>query len=142
MEHDFWHRCWQNNEVGFHEPQPNDLLMQYLNALKLSPDSVMFLPLCGKTLDIGWLLSQGHQVVGIELDVLAVEQLFKQLDIVPDKQVINDDLSCYKGPNITVYQGDIFKLSKEQLGSVDAVYDRAAMVALPEEMRKNTVSIC
>ena len=135
MEHSFWHRRWQKNEIGFHESEPNKLMVRSIDALKLAPNSVVFLPLCGKTLDIGWLLSQGHQVVGIELEVLAVEQLFKQLDRVPEIQVINDDLTCYQGENITIYHGDILTLSKQQLGPEDAIYDRAAMVALPAEMR-------
>jgi thiopurine S-methyltransferase len=32
--------------------------------------------------------------------------------------------------------GDIFDLTQEELGPVNAVYDRAALVALPEETRK------
>ncbi len=136
MEQDFWHRRWAKNEIGFHEPKPNDLLVNYFDQLPLKTDSRIFLPLCGKTLDIDWLLAQDHQVVGIELNQSAVEQLFKRLNLIPDKTVINKHLTCYQAPNICIYQGDIFKLTAQELGVVDAVYDRAALVALPEALRQ------
>ncbi len=139
MDKDFWHRRWQRNEIGFHASKPNDFLVQYFEKLALPPDSLVFVPLCGKTLDISWLLAQGHRVVGIELDLTAVEQLFQQLDMVPEKQDIGDTMCCYQGPGIKIYQGDFFELTQAQLGSVDAIYDRAALVALPENMR---VSYC
>lgn len=136
MEQDFWHRRWAKNEIGFHEPKPNGLLVKYFDQLSLKTDSRIFLPLCGKTLDIDWLLSQGHQVVGIELNQSAVEELFKRLNVTPDKTIINNHLICYQAPNICIYQGDIFKLTAQELGAVDAVYDRAALVALPETLRQ------
>ena len=35
-----------------------------------------------------------------------------------------------------MYCGDFFALTLEQLGTIDVVYDRAALVALPQDMRK------
>ncbi|KAA3639789.1 MAG: thiopurine S-methyltransferase [Proteobacteria bacterium] len=135
MEQEFWHRRWQKNEIGFHESKPNDLLVNHLNQLSLAPHSRIFLPLCGKTLDIDWLLAQGHHVVGVELNHSAVEQLFQRLNLTPNETMINKHLTCYKAANICIFQGDIFKLTAQQLGPVDAVYDRAALVALPEALR-------
>ena len=45
-------------------------------------------------------------------------------------------LAHYGAKNIEIYVGDFFDLSAETLGQVDAVYDRAALVALPVEMRR------
>lgn len=135
MEKDFWHRRWEKNEIGFHEAQPNELLVKHCAQLGLSDDDRVFLPLCGKTTDIDWLLAQGYQVVGIELNQSAVEQLFDRLNITPDKTDINQDVSCYQSENLTIFQGDIFELGRNELGSVDAIYDRAALVALPDELR-------
>lgn len=135
MEQDFWHRRWEKNEIGFHEAQPNELLVKHCVQLGLSDDSRVFLPLCGKTRDIDWLLAQGYQVVGIELNQSAVDQLFERLIISPHKSVIKQDLCCYQSKNLTIFQGDIFKLGRYELGSVDAIYDRAALVALPDELR-------
>jgi thiopurine S-methyltransferase len=135
MEPDFWHERWHNNQIGFHESDVNPGLVHYLPSLSLTKDSRVFVPLCGKTVDIGWLASEGFRVAGAELSELAVQQLFAELGIEPgvDKQ---GSLLHYHTPGIDIYAGDIFDLTPEVLGSVDAIYDRAALVALPEAMRR------
>jgi thiopurine S-methyltransferase len=100
----------------------------------LSKGSRIFVPLCGKTLDIAWLVSNGFRVVGVELSERAVEQLFVELGVTPDITDLGH-LKYYSTQDIEIYVGDIFELSRQQLGLVDAVYDRAALVALPEDMR-------
>jgi thiopurine S-methyltransferase len=91
-------------------------------------------PLCGKTLDIHWLRSRGHQVAGAELSELAIQQLFAGLGVTPSATAVGK-LTRHSAPGIDIFQGDIFDLSRGDLGSVDAVYDRAALIALPESMR-------
>lgn len=134
MEAQFWQDKWQKNEIGFHEPDVNPLLVEHISALALEPGDRIFLPLCGKTLDIAWLLSQGYRIVGVELVELAIEQLFAELELEPDISRAGT-LLCYQAPGIDIYVGDLFDLSVDELGTVDAVYDRAAFVALPPEMR-------
>lgn len=134
MEPDFWHERWQNSQIGFHESAVNPTLVKQLPVLELADGARMFVPLCGKTLDIGWLLSQGYRVVGIELSQLAVEQLFTELGVEPAIEDVGQ-LSRYSAAGVDIFVGDIFNLSQDVLGSVDAVYDRAALVALPESMR-------
>lgn len=135
MEPDFWHERWKKNETAFHEKHPNALLTCHFNKLSLSPGSRIFLPLCGKTLDISWLLSQGFRVAGAELNGGAIGQLFDALGITP-KVRAEGRLERYHAENIDVFVGDIFDLSLAALGEVDAIYDRAALVALPEAMRR------
>jgi len=77
----YWHEKWNSNDLGFHEPEANPLLVQYFNELSLTAGSRIFLPLCGKTLDISWLLAKGMKVVGAELSKLAIEQLFRELHL-------------------------------------------------------------
>ncbi|HEY0563189.1 MAG TPA: thiopurine S-methyltransferase [Methylophilus sp.] len=134
MQHDFWHQKWQANQIGFHLPEANPLLLKHLASLNLKQHARIFLPLCGKTLDIAWLLAQGYQVVGAELSEIAIQALFAQLQVTPHITQIGE-IKHYSAPNIDVYVGDIFKLTPDMLGKVDAVYDRAALVALPEYMR-------
>jgi thiopurine S-methyltransferase len=134
MDADFWHRKWANNEIGFHEGAVNPLLVKHFSALGLEPGDRVFLPLCGKTLDIHWLLSNGYRVVGAELSQLAVEQLFDELRVEPVVSACGPT-QRYSAPNLDVFVGDIFDVSRELLGPVDAIYDRAALVALPEAMR-------
>lgn len=135
MHHDFWHQKWQKNEIGFHLAEPNPLLVQHFKALKLQQGARIFLPLCGKTVDIAWLLAQGYQVVGAELSAIAITDLFQQLQLTPSITQLGD-VALYSATNIDVFVGDIFKLTPAMLKKVDAVYDRAALVALPEAMRK------
>lgn len=134
MEPDFWHQKWQSNVIGFHISEPNPLLVSNFKALSVKENGRVFLPLCGKTLDISWLLSTGYRVAGAELSEIAVNQLFEELGINPNKTDLGD-LTHYSAENIDIFVGDIFHLSSKDLGDVDAVYDRGAFVALPKEMR-------
>ena len=97
--------------------------------------SQVFLPLCGTTLGIAWLFSKGYRVAGAELSEFAIEPLFIELGVDPVVTTLGNT-AHYSAENIDIFVGDIFELSSEIIGMVDAIYDRAALVALPEEMRK------
>ncbi|WP_237065153.1 thiopurine S-methyltransferase [Microbulbifer guangxiensis] len=139
MEPEFWHQRWRDNEIGFHEPKANPALVRNLEILGLHKGRRFFLPLCGKTLDIGWLLSKGFAVAGAELSEMAVEQLFDELGVEPEISP-GGQLKRYRAPNLDIFCGDIFDLTEESLGPVDAIFDRAALVALPEPMRAQYVT--
>lgn len=135
MNPEFWHQKWHEQELGFHLPQVHPLLQRYLGHLSLEASQTVFLPLCGKTLDIGYLLEQGVAVTGAELSEKAVTDLFASLDYPPDLTPWKGG-NCYRHGNLTVFQGDIFALRPDELGAVDAIYDRAALIALPDAMRE------
>lgn len=135
MDANFWHNRWQTNQTGWHERDVNPLLIAHFPSLNMPPDSRVFVPLCGKSLDLGWLLSRGYDVAGAELSELAVTQLFAELGMEPSVSTVGK-LSLYSGGKIDIFVGDLFDLSHEILGPVDAIYDRAALVALPEVMRE------
>ncbi len=134
MDADFWLRKWDSEEIGFHQPRGNPLLAKWLGSLSLEKGARLFLPLCGKTGDIGWLLGKGYRVVGSELSEKAVREWFDEHEISPLIDPVGS-LTRYAGEGVELYVGDFFDLSAETLGPVDAVYDRAALVALPEELR-------
>ena len=134
MEPSFWHNRWQTNQTGWHERDVNPLLTTHFPSLNVSPESRVFVPLCGKSLDLGWFLSRGYDVAGAELSELAVTQLFAELGMKPAISEVGK-LRLFRGEKIDIFVGDLFDLSREILGPVDAVYDRAALVALPEPMR-------
>ncbi len=134
MDAKFWHQKWQKNEIAFHGNEANPLLVQYFGRLCLQKKSRIFLPLCGKTLDIAWLLSQGYRVAGAELVETAIVQLFEQLGVKPEISEAGA-MKRFSAANIDIFVGNVFDLSSELLGPVDAVYDRAALVALPKEIR-------
>jgi len=134
MEPDFWHRRWEKNEIAFHESKVNPLLTACFDQLALPEGSCIFLPLCGKTLDISWLLAKGYRVAGAELSKMAIAQLFADLGIKPTITKAGK-AEHYRAPDIDIFVGDIFDLSAAMLGHINAVYDRAALVALPRKMR-------
>ena len=134
MDASFWHQRWERNETAWHVSKVNPLLVTYFKDLSLAKGRRVFVPLCGKTLDISWLLSHGYRVAGAELNQIAIEQLFMELGVQPEISGVGE-LEQWSANNIDIFVGDIFALSRQALGPVDAIYDRAALVAFPEEMR-------
>jgi len=135
MDATFWQNRWAKQKIGFHEPVANPKLIKYFDTLQLASGSRIFVPLCGMTYDIAWLAEQGHDVVGAELVESAVAGLFDSLKVVPTiTQHRNLTLyhADYAGRAIDVWAGDIFNLTANDIGQVDAIYDRAALVALPD----------
>lgn len=135
MEADFWHNRWENNLTGFHLDEVNPYLIEYWPTLKLNKAGRIFVPLCGKTLDLLWLAEQGHQVVGVELSTIAVEAFFVENKIAVERQKVGE-LELWQSENISLFCGDIFKLTPAELGHIDGVYDRASLIALPPSMRQ------
>lgn len=134
MDTSFWLQKWEKNDIRFHESAANPVLVKYFKELSLAKGSRVFVPLCGKTLDIAWLLSKGYRIAGAELVEIAIEQLFAELGVEP-KVSEAGEVKHYSATNIDIFVGDIFDVSSRMLGSVNAVYDRAALVALPQEVR-------
>jgi len=135
MEREFWHQRWQNNEIGFHKDRVNPYLLSHWPSLAVEQaDSRVFIPCCGKSLDLLWLAQQGHTVVGIEISSLAVETFFSENGLTPEVKSL-DRFTVYSAPGIEIYCGDLFDLNTDIIGTIDAVYDRAAMIAMPAEMR-------
>lgn len=135
MQPEFWHERWRENKIGFHEAAPNANLVAHFEAMALQPGSRVFVPLAGKSLDLSWLQAQGMRVVGIELDESAVRAFFDEAETTTLVSTVGP-FQRYRSGDIELFAGDIFDLTPEVLGTVDAIYDRAALVALPEAMRK------
>ncbi|MEO9821489.1 MAG: thiopurine S-methyltransferase [Paracoccaceae bacterium] len=139
MDANFWLERWVAGQTGFHNEDVNPQLARHFPALTVPIGSHVFVPLCGKTRDIPWLLAKGYQVSGIELSQLAVDQLFEEMDVVPEITEIGA-LTAYKSEGVVVYVGDFFELTPDVLRAVDLIWDRAALVALPDDMRVNYCS--
>ncbi|MEL6689458.1 MAG: thiopurine S-methyltransferase [Pseudomonadota bacterium] len=139
MEASFWHERWTSGRIAFHEGAPNALLVKHWPALGMGRR--VFVPLCGKAVDLIWLAAQGHEVVGAELDPIAVEAFYAENGLTPTRTK-HGELTLFEAGEISIWQGDIFALTAEMLGSVDAVFDRAALVALPSEMRVSYAAHC
>lgn len=136
MNTEYWHRKWQSKEIGFNQLQPNKLMQCYFSSLKLTPGCRVFVPLCGQSIDMLWLAEQGYQVIGIELSQIACSDFFKE-NKIPVKITKINDFIIYSSDEITLFYGDFFKLNRAILDKIDAVYDRAALIALPVDARKS-----
>lgn len=133
MDHDFWIERWRSGRIGFHLEAPNPMLLAHAEALGAGPRRVL-VPLCGKTEDMAWLAAQGHTVVGVELAVQAVEDFFRTHGLVPTVTP-RGALRAYTAGPFTLWAGDFFEVTRDDVGPVDALYDRAALIALPPSMR-------
>lgn len=134
MDAEFWTSRWKSNEIGFHQKSVHDLLTKYWGQLGLSPGATVLVPLAGKSLDMVWLAEQGHDVFGIELSELAIDAFFAERGLVPAARPAYGGMLKFGGP-YTLFCGDFFAVPPEATSHIGAVYDRAALIALPEDDR-------
>ncbi len=135
MDAEFWLRCWQQDQLGWQLDAPHPLL------LTAPPDwftpHAVFVPLCGKSPDLQYLAATAP-VVGAELSELACGAFFLERGWMPEIRT-EADVVCYRHKNIAIWQGDYFAMQPTQLANCHRVYDRAALIALPEQMRRDYV---
>ena len=142
MEASFWHARWQAGQIGFHHDDVNPYLVEHVPRLGLAPGARVLVPLCGKSVDLGWLADQGFEPVGVELSALAVAALFAERGASPERQPHGEAHECWRADGIEVWCGDFLELGPERIGRFDALWDRAALIALPESMRARYVEHC
>jgi len=138
MDAEFWLKRWRDGTTGFHMTRVTPLLEKYWSALNLPPTARVLVPLCGKSLDMAWLAAQGHQVLGVELAPIAVEQFFSEQGLQPVEHE-SPAGRHYVAGQVEIICGDIFDLDPSLLASCSGVYDRGAIVALPPDMRERYV---
>lgn len=138
MQADFWQERWQRNQIGFHQAQVNPYLQRHWPSLGLPPEARVLVPLCGKSLDLTWLAGQGLRVLGIELAQTAVQAFFQEQGLQP--QVDREGVfTRYRAGGLELWCGNFFALTAEDVIDCSALYDRAALIALPKEMRSQYV---
>lgn len=131
MEIDFWLNIWNEKQIGFHQSSFNPKMVEFFSKYNLK-DKKVFVPLCGKSHDMIWLANQGAHVVGVEVSPIAVKEFFEENNITfkIDKTAEGE---WFRSESIDILLGDFFHLNETHF---DFIYDRAAMVALPEEIRQ------
>ena len=134
MDSDFWRARWREGEIGFHQGHSNPWLLKYWGELSVPPGAQVFVPLCGKSRDLHWLVDQGYAVQGIELVDVAIEAYFAESQ-EPFERASRGRFPCYTAAGIEILCGDFFELTVNHLNTPAAVFDRAALIALPEKLR-------
>jgi len=132
MDHDFWHRRWQQNKIGFHQPDKNEQLLRHWPSVAQSRLGPVLVPLCGKSLDMRWLAGRGHNVTGIELSALAIADFYSEWGKTPHQDRLNDQI-CYAAANVQICHADFFEFRART--PYPLFYDRAALIALPPQLR-------
>lgn len=136
MDPDFWHARWHKQEIGFHQPEGNPLLGMHWPALAIASATRVLVPLCGKTPDMAWLAARGHEVLGVELSEQAVRDFFTEQGIAATVSE-RDGFRIHSGGGVTIWVGDFFAMPSTELAACGALYDRASLIALPPEMRRD-----
>jgi thiopurine S-methyltransferase len=141
-----WRDRWQKRQIGFHEGKPNAFLTTHLDALKNESSAPsagprVLVPLCGKAVDLVYLAERGYQVMGVELVTSAIEELFSERGVTPTKHSLGPH-AAFTYENLTLVSGDIFTMAPEHLGLFDALYDRAALIAILPSSRARYVATC
>lgn len=139
MEQSFWQARWDADQIGFHQPDYNAHLVAHWRRLGVAPGSRVFVPLCGKSRDLLWLRARGHEVVGVEWSETAVRAFFDENELVAER-VVTGGVCAWQTEGLTLYCGDFFALDAVQVGHLSAVFDRAALIALPPEIRARYAS--
>lgn len=134
MEREFWLGRWEQGQIGWHQSAVHRALPAFWPALGIAPGARVLVPLCGKSLDMVWLRERGHEVVGIDLSSVAACAFFGERGLSPEVASIGA-MERWTGGGYEYWVGDLFALTERDLGPVAAVYDRAALVALPPELR-------
>jgi thiopurine S-methyltransferase len=134
---EYWHERWREGRIGFHLPDPNPRLVTHHD--QLADCRRVLVPLCGKSADLAWLAMQGHEVVGVELSELAARAFFEERRLEPSLRDRGGFVEYTHGA-VTILVGDFFATDRELIASCDAAYDRAALIALPPELRARYVT--
>ncbi len=135
MELSYWESRWRKGKTGFHMPDGYSGLRTHWNLLNLGDKPVVLVPLCGKTRDLVQLESFGASVVGVEISKKAVLEFFSETNRSYETDSFAE-FSIYRSKNIALWQGDFFKFPEKKHPDIDLIYDKAALVALPPDMRK------
>lgn len=138
MEHEFWHERWAKSEIGFHQGTVNKFLSDHWAELAGESAGATLVPLCGKSHDMWWLHDRGHPIIGVELSEVACKDFFTEAS---EKAIVSpgEPFIKFRHNGLELWCGDFFQLAAQELEHIRLVYDRAALIALPPEMREKYV---
>lgn len=139
LDQHYWENRWQQGDIGWHQQSISPSLTRYWSRLELAGNERVLVPFCGKSLDMVWLVEQGHAVLGVEVSTLAIRQFFEENQIDYHTEQHSDGCH-YLADNIEIIAADIFNVAKTTLATCTAVYDRAAMVAQTAAQRQHYVA--
>ena len=138
MQPDFWHERWRTGQIGFHQATVSGGLEKHWPLIDAAGGGRVFVPLCGKSLDLEWLRERGCSVAGVDLSAIALESFCMEHGI-PARRRTEDGFDVYEAARLQLYRGDFFALQPQLLGACSAVYDRASLISWSPEIRARYV---
>ncbi|MFT7622809.1 MAG: thiopurine S-methyltransferase [Myxococcota bacterium] len=129
-----WEEIWKRPTQGFQQSDINRHLIEHFEWLAEAGTNRVFVPLCGRSRDLDWLAERYGEVVGAELVESPITRFFAERELTPEITAAGGVTRYQAGP-VSLLHGDVLKTSPETVGTVDALYDRAALIALPRDVR-------
>jgi len=129
-----------NNAHPFLLKNPDLLLGGRSDRVESENSKKIFVPLCGTTHDLLYLLSLGFEVFGVE----GVKSCFEVLNERDGLGLVfNEKESTYETPDgrLKIYYGDLYKCPIEKWGPFDCVWDRASLIAIDMDFRPSYADI-
>ena len=127
----FWHERWRDGNTPWHRAAPSERLTTCFGKLPVAAGVQVFVPLCGRSVDMRWLLERQYRVLGVELSEVAARQFFDDHGLRINA-CERHGLPALEAPGIQILCADVFALTAEHLAEVAVVYDRGALVALDD----------
>jgi thiopurine S-methyltransferase len=138
-DNELWQQSWRDHDIAFHQHAVSPHLVRFWPNFGLAAEDRVFVPLCGKSLDLLWLASQGHEVIGVELSPLAVRAFFRENRLQPTRRKVGK-FTLWEHGKISILCGDFFELGASDLGHISVVFDRASLTALPDDIRATYIA--
>ncbi|CAK8674631.1 unnamed protein product [Clavelina lepadiformis] len=139
----YWRNLWKNDQAWFHMSDAHPDMLKFQDQF-LRDNCRVYVPLCGKSVDLKYLADKGHEVVGCEFCETAILQFFEEQSIKYERyQHPTAPYEIFKATdkNITIYKGDFFALGSSIMGKVDAIWDRGSFVAIDPSRRREYADV-
>ena len=142
----FWEKRWLNGQTGWHNAEVNANLVKHSSTVFTKDNPSILVPLCGKSMDMQWLQEQGANITGVDLARQALHEYFedRNQEFTEGSQ---SGLTYYSSTNpisdsLQLFHANIFDVRPNAFKAFDAIYDRAALVALLPEQREQYAQHC
>lgn len=136
MEISYWQSRWKKKKIGWHLDEVYPLLPKVWPQISVNGNDRVLVPLCGKSLDMIWLAEQGCHVTGVEVSPRALRE-FRERSPSTFTESNSHGFTVYKSEHIELWEGDFLKFPSTVISRPDVIYDKAALVALPPELRSD-----
>lgn len=140
-----WQELWDTGNILWHMNDVNKDLLKYADRLFDKQTNLrVFVPMCGKSVDMKWLALQGHTVIGVELIESSIWEFFEEQNLEYTVSTVEpQQIKVYKAKEmeISIFCCDILIINKDAIGAVDAIWDRGGLIAINKSDRERYAQV-